>query len=54
VKISGCHASEAGAANKLAVRSYVFTAAKHSIGAFEAIRRAFTRDLWMPPIALET
>jgi transposase len=45
IKISGCHASEDGAANWLAVRSYVSTAAKHGIGAFTAIRRAFAGDL---------
>lgn len=54
VKISGCHQSEHGAAAWLAVRSYVDSARKHGLGAFEAIRRAFTRDLWMPPIALPT
>jgi transposase len=53
VKISGTHASEAGAANWLAVRSYLSSAAKNGVGAFEAMRRAFTGELWMPPIALE-
>lgn len=54
IKISGCHASETGAANWLAVRSYVSTAAKDGVGAFEVIRRAFTSDLWMPPLAIGT
>lgn len=53
IKISGCHASQAGAANWLTVRSYISTAVKHGIGAFEVIRRAFNGDVWMPPIALE-
>ena len=53
IKISGCHASENGAANWLTVRSYVSTAVKHGIGAFEAVRRAFNDDVWMPPVALE-
>jgi transposase len=51
VKISGCHQSQAGAAAWLTVRSYLSSAAKHGTGAFEALRRAFTGDLWMPPIA---
>ncbi|HEX2185829.1 MAG TPA: IS66 family transposase [Chloroflexota bacterium] len=54
VKISGCHQSEAGAAAWLAVRSYLDSARKHGLGAFEAIRCAFTGNLWMPPIALAT
>jgi transposase len=54
VKISGCHQSEHGAAAWLAVRSYLDSARKHGLGAFEAILRAFTGNLWMPPIALAT
>lgn len=50
IKISGCHQSEAGAAAWLAVRSYIDSARKHGLRAFEALRRAFTRELWMPPI----
>ena len=30
--------------------SYLDSARKHGISAFEAIHRAFTRNLWMPPI----
>jgi transposase len=52
VKISGCHQSEHGAAAWLAVRSYLDSARKHGMSAFEAIHRAFTGNLWMPPIAL--
>ncbi len=51
VKISGCHQSEAGATAWLTVRSYLSTAVKHGLGAFDAIHRAFTGNLWMPPIA---
>jgi transposase len=51
VKISGCHQSEQGAAAWLAVRSYLDSARKHGISVFDAIRRAFTANLWMPPIA---
>jgi transposase len=52
VKISGCHQSDTGAAAWLAVRSYLDSARKHGISAFEAIHHAFTGNLWMPPIAL--
>jgi len=50
LKISGCHQSEDGATAWLGVRSYLDSARKHGIGAFEAIHRAFTGNLWMPPI----
>ena len=52
VKISGCHQSETGAANWLAVRSYISSAVKHGVGAYEALRTAMTGEAWMPPIAL--
>jgi transposase len=50
LKISGCHQSADGATAWLAVRSYLDSARKHGLSAFEAIRRAFTGNLWMPPI----
>lgn len=50
VKISGCHQSEQGAMAWLGVRSYIDSARKHGLSAFEALRKAFTGDLWMPPI----
>jgi hypothetical protein len=53
VKISGCHQSETGAANWLTVRSYLSSAVKHGIRAYDAIRQAMTGTPWMPPIALE-
>ncbi len=53
VKISGCHQSEAGAAAWLTVRSYLDSARKHGLSAFDAIHRAFTGDLWMPPVAFD-
>lgn len=31
----------------------VTTVGKHGINAFEAIHRAFTGNLWMPPITLD-
>ena len=52
VKISGCHQSEAGARNWLDVRSYVSSARKHGLGAFDALHRAMHGTPWMPPIAL--
>ncbi|MFD5065578.1 IS66 family transposase, partial [Streptomyces sp. NPDC058394] len=50
LKISGCHQSEHGATAWLAMRSYLDSARKHGLSAFEAIHRAFTGNLWMPPI----
>jgi transposase len=52
VKISGCHQSEDGATAWLTVRSYLDSARKHGLNAFDAIHRAFTSNLWMPPVAL--
>jgi hypothetical protein len=52
VKISGTHQSDAGATAWLDVRSYLDSARKHGLNAFDAIRRAFTGNLWMPSIAL--
>jgi transposase len=54
LKISGCHQSETGAMAWLAVRSYLDSARKHGLSAFEAIHRAFTGNLWMPPIEQAT
>lgn len=50
VKVSGCHQSREGARAWLAVRSYIDSARKHGVGAFEALKRAFTGGLWMPPV----
>ncbi|MCY0924156.1 IS66 family transposase [Streptomyces sp. H27-G5] len=50
LKISGCHQSADGAMAWLAVRSYLDSARKHGLSAFETIHRAFTGNLWMPPI----
>lgn len=54
LKISGCHQSEHGATAWLTVRSYLDSARKHGLSAFHAIHRAFTGNLWMPPIAQTT
>lgn len=50
LKISGCHQSADGATAWLAVRSYLDSARKHGLSAFEAIHRAFAGNLWMPSI----
>jgi transposase len=54
LKISGCHQSPDGATAWLAVRSYLDSARKHGISAFEAIHHAFTGTPWMPPIQQTT
>jgi len=52
VKISGCHQSETGARNWLDVRSYISSARKHGVTAFDALRLAMHGTPWMPPITL--
>lgn len=52
LKISGCHQSEQGAANWLAVRSYIVSARKNAVTTHDAIHRAMTGDPWLPTIAL--
>ncbi len=52
LKISGCHQSEAGARNWLAVRSYISSARKNAVTAYDAIRQAMAGDPWTPTIAL--
>jgi transposase len=52
VKISGCHQSETGARNWLDVRSYISSARKHGLGAFDALHTAMHGTVWIPPIAL--
>jgi transposase len=53
VKISGCHQSETGARNWLGVRSYLSSARKHGVTAFDALRVAMQGTLWMPSVTLE-
>lgn len=48
-KISGCFRTLAGARAFCAVRSYLQTAAKHSVGHLDALTRLFNGDPWMPP-----
>lgn len=54
VKISDCHQSETEAAAWLTIRSYLDSARKHGLSAFDAIHHAFTGNLCMPPVALDT
>ena len=48
VKVSGCMRSMAGAEVFCAIRSYVATAARHGIGALDALTRAAQGDTWIP------
>ena len=48
IKISGCMRSMAGAEEFCAIRSYLATAARHGIGALEALTRAFQGRPWIP------
>jgi transposase len=48
IKISGCMRSMAGAEEFCAIRSYLATAARHAIGALDAITSAFQGRPWIP------
>ena len=48
IKVSGCMRSMAGAEVFCAIRSYVATAARHGIGALDALTTAFQGDPWIP------
>jgi transposase len=48
IKISGCMRSTAGAEEFCALRSYLATAARHGIGALDALTTAFQGDPWIP------
>ncbi len=48
IKISGCMRSMAGAEEFCAIRSYLATAARHGIGALDALTRAFQGSPWIP------
>ena len=51
IKVSGCMRSMAGAEVFCAIRSYVATAARHGIGALDALTRAAQGDPWIPASA---
>lgn len=48
IKVSGCMRSMSGAEVFCAIRSYVATAARHGIGALDALTRAAQADPWTP------
>jgi transposase len=48
IKISGCMRSMAGAEEFCTIRSYLATAARHGIGALEALTSAFQGRPWIP------
>ncbi len=48
IKISGCTRSMAGAEEFCAIRSYLATAARHGLGALEALTLAFQGTPWIP------
>jgi transposase len=48
IKISGCMRSMAGAEEFCAIRSYLATAARHGIGALDALTTAFRGQPWIP------
>ena len=48
IKISGCMRSMTGAEEFCAIRSYLATAARHGIGALEALTSAFQGQPWIP------
>ena len=48
IKISGCMRSMAGAEEFCAIRSYLATAARHGIGALDALTTAFQGHPWIP------
>ena len=48
IKVSGCMRSMTGAEIFCAIRSYLATAARHGIGALDALTRAVQGDPWLP------
>lgn len=48
IKVSGCMRSMSGAEAFCAIRSYLATAARHGIGALDALTRAAQADPWIP------
>ena len=48
IKVSGCMRSMTGADDFCAIRSYLATAARHGIGALDALTRAAQGDPWIP------
>jgi transposase len=51
IKVSGCMRSMAGAEAFCAIRSYTATAARHGIGALDALSRAAQGNPWIPELS---
>ncbi len=51
IKVSGCMRSMAGAEVFCAIRSYLATAARHGIGALDALTRAAQGNPWIPELS---
>jgi hypothetical protein len=51
IKVSGCMRSMTGARTFCAIRSYLATAARHGIGALDALTSAAEGHLWIPQSA---
>ena len=51
IKVSGCMRSMAGAEVFCAIRSYLATAARHGIGAHDALTRAAQGNPWIPELS---
>ena len=51
IKVSGCMRSMTGAEVFCAIRSYLATAARHGIGALDALTQAAQGDPWIPELA---
>jgi transposase len=50
IKVCGCMRSMTGAQIFCALRSYLATAARHGIGALDALTRAAQGDPWIPEV----
>lgn len=50
-KVSGCLRTMTGARQFCAIRSYLSTAAKHSLGFFDALVMLAEGESWMPAAA---
>jgi transposase len=48
IKVSGCMRSMAGAGELCGIRSYLATAARHSISGLDALTQAFQGSPWIP------
>ena len=53
IKVSGCVRSMDGAKTFCAIRSYLATAARHGIGALDALTSAAEGNPWIPQPALQ-